>query len=305
MCNVQGLAPHRCREGNRLMYSTEVYFNEDDKYSCDHCGSYGLCKEGRLFCRNCQMDICKRCVKELKSALEKISFCSMKCKLILSIKKNDNGEIEMHRCDLCRKMIDNNNPWWNCIHHDYDICTECRLPIDFEKFKDATKIDTCDRAHKLRIGINPKYSYGFLCNICRQSMDRAEVRYICLKCEFDICFDCKPKPLPSLEEEKEPSEELLKKCFNGHNLKFESDEKSKAEYGYFCDYCGKQRFKNEDRFCCKECDYNICNNCSKNASKKKECPKCKHPQTKVGIERPNLMDSSVDLNSEGPANIAH
>eukprot|EP00826_Nyctotherus_ovalis_P053099 TRINITY_DN6845_c0_g2_i2.p1 TRINITY_DN6845_c0_g2~~TRINITY_DN6845_c0_g2_i2.p1 ORF type:complete len:802 (-),score=268.47 TRINITY_DN6845_c0_g2_i2:162-2567(-) len=138
----------------------------------------------------------------------------------------------------------------------------------------------CLRGHRLNWDTEA-YSgkKTFRCENCQKDFPFKAGYWGCKECSYEICPTCRPKNIGKegkegkegrdrkdgkdkkkrKEDEKEEEKSEPARCGKGDAMKFEVRE----EEGdiFLCDNCGQAYFSSVARWCCVECNMDICRNC--------------------------------------------
>lgn len=165
------------------------------------------------------------------------------------------------KCDVCERSFIGTR--YQCNICNYDMCSTC-----FKYFSNHTFVTPeylkCPNSHRLIRSKDQEELYlckvgqlGYRCNSCN-SVFREESNH-CRKCDFDMCDKCVAKVVACIEKG------LNRKCIKGHELKWSHDtsryysETSGSQMK--CEVC-KRLFVFVGSFHCRECEVDVCVNCS-------------------------------------------
>eukprot|EP01022_Parablepharisma_sp_SALTPOND_P024933 TRINITY_DN5629_c0_g1_i2.p1 TRINITY_DN5629_c0_g1~~TRINITY_DN5629_c0_g1_i2.p1 ORF type:complete len:1130 (+),score=51.26 TRINITY_DN5629_c0_g1_i2:173-3562(+) len=242
-----------CSKGHSLIFSTDSY--KCGKYRCDKCRTNGNCEDGRWFCKDCQYDICQNCRPRPAAATtgkSPIMRCIKGHTLNFSTHAYRGGK---YICNRCRTKESCEDGRWFCKDCEYDICQHCRAPP-------KRPIMNCIKGHALNFSTTHLYPGGeYLCDRCRSRGNCEDGRWLCERCEYDICANCRAPPAA-------PSEGTTKVCDNGHQLEFSTTPYPNGSR-YRCDKCQKAFLASKGRWWCDICSFDLCPKCE---SEKEETP---------------------------------
>ena len=146
------------------------------------------------------------------------------------------------------------------------VCTYCIAPPSNAKPLDPNSIlgppnpvghsvtTMCNNGHMLWFSTFSYLSGIYECNKCLSHKNCEDGRWFCVKCEYDICPDCRPRPVDI--------EKYTKTCFNGHCLIQLAQNLNDQNGFYRCSFCRKAKDANENRWWCPICNYDICTTCA-------------------------------------------
>ena len=117
---------------------------------------------------------------------------------------------------------------------------------------------TCVSGHKLEwsselINGDPKFD----CENCKTVKDTVEGRWLCKRCNYDICESCRPRRHGRIDNRAK--NELIGKCTKEHDMKFIPCEDKKDVY--LCDKCAKAYRGIVPRWHCEFCSVDLCHAC--------------------------------------------
>eukprot|EP00826_Nyctotherus_ovalis_P007192 TRINITY_DN1177_c0_g3_i1.p1 TRINITY_DN1177_c0_g3~~TRINITY_DN1177_c0_g3_i1.p1 ORF type:complete len:1170 (+),score=252.71 TRINITY_DN1177_c0_g3_i1:129-3638(+) len=110
---------------------------------------------------------------------------------------------------------------------------------------------TCPLGHTLSFAYYQYPGYFYNCNGCNTPKDYSQGRWFCTACNYSVCTVCKPM---TVDEGK-----LTQMCYHGHELAFTKDVYTFTNYN--CNRCRNTGVCVVGRWCCRSCQYNICNSC--------------------------------------------
>ena len=111
-------------------------------------------------------------------------------------------------CNVCSKGYSNKSPSYYCSTCDYDVCPSCYNsveragqnlgPIQMPGSNLGTSSKPLFPKENLNVyhehGLEPKNRSNWACANCKKSFEN-ETAYCCLKCNFNLCKDCRTRYL--------------------------------------------------------------------------------------------------------------
>lgn len=156
-------------------------------------------------------------------------------------------------CSWCQSQTP--GPHWHCRSCLFDVCISCAQQRGYISPATSAK---CKNKHPL----TEKNSDGRIlpCLMCKKMFNGK--CFLCVDCNYVICDDCQ-----NFLKSPAPGHPIVR-CTEKHLLRWHT------RGGFNCDACNQN--KDEERFKCKECNYDICADCSNSliASICKTGPKC-------------------------------
>ena len=156
-----------------------------------------------------------------------------------------------YQCDLCGTIGFCSEGRWHCIDCQYDSCKKCIKP--------PNKNFLCDKGHSITWIKSPKLpGKNVICTNCSNEFDHSTGCWGCEDCRSNICYKCRPKPgFVFLVDSSLPS--CICQCDQYHTLEWDKEEEGANMFN--CKICKKSGDCLKGRWCCFECQYNICNEC--------------------------------------------
>lgn len=165
------------------------------------------------------------------------------------------------KCDVCERTFIGIR--YQCTICNYDMCSTCHNYFKSHSFIQP-EILQCPNSHRLIRSKDQEELYlckvgelGYRCNSCN-TVFREESNH-CRRCDFDLCDKCVVKIIAGNEKG------ISRKCRAGHEMKWNHDtsryysENSGSQMK--CDNCTRS-FVSVGSFHCRECEEDICVNCS-------------------------------------------
>ena len=204
-------------------------------------------------CTTCQQELCEKCGIHI-GLLPKNSKCLSNRNLIWrpdsSAYYESKGLKYGFNCKLCKMFKTNSS--WHCRICEYDICKKCmRKSFDVRPFE--IKLN-CHKGHDLKkqtLAIkNLKDMNGKAlipkCNLCSKQFRGKGLA--CTPCNFYYCTEC-------VEYLESPAAgHPILSCQSKHLMRWVTSEE------FQCSICSGKF--NQEHYKCKECNFNVCLNCS-------------------------------------------
>jgi len=234
-----------CKGKHALMWSIEQNYNTPS-FRCDRCGKIGSCISGRLHCPICKFDLCSQCSPVSVSVTPTVStrpappapqvnnFCAKNHPLSWSTNfdKYPGGRFS---CDRCKNSYPCNVGRWFCSACSYDVCGNC-LPINQYP---PEPIQTGPVPVRTLPGVlQPGQVIG------GQVIPEQPHAYT------GQAPGWQPPPM----------------CAKSHPLQWNTDAIGYPGGIYSCDQCKTTANCQGGRWCCKQCQYDLCPNCKAKTS---------------------------------------
>jgi hypothetical protein len=248
-----------CLAGHRLRW-TEKPYDKDKTYLCDNCRRKYEFMDGCWACQECKYEICPKCrPKHIGRTGKEDKKDKVQCNNGHSMKfKASTDPEEVYLCDKCGKAYYGIVARWECEPCRMDLCRVCIPPPVGFKEEEIPEIDTCYNGHKLQFVMAETRKGMYECSLCLKIGDTHNGRWTCFECGVNLCHICKPA--------KEAKEGLLSAptktitCDKGHSLAF-SCSPPEPGYGFYCDKCEGNVAKDNWRWTCKDCGFDVCIKC--------------------------------------------
>lgn len=203
-------------------------------------------------------------------------------------------------CDKCKKTFPCANGRLHCPICKFDLCSQCSSvsasvrPVTMLAAPVPQANNFCANNHPLSWSTNAdKYPNGrFSCDRCRNSYDCKAGRWVCLPCTYDLCSNCisfnqyPPQPIqtgpvpirtlpatlqpgqvirgqaiPEQPMSQAPGYQAPSMCAKSHPLQWTIDSTGYPGGIYACDKCRNSKPCKDGRWCCVQCQYDLCLNC--------------------------------------------
>ena len=190
-------------------------------------------------CIKCENNFCKSCIDLWIKKKTKEQQCPFKC---------ENPEFKP--CRLLNNLLQNLK--FKCIN---GCGTEISY-LDLEKHYN----ENCPKLNNVNLLLKYYHEHylkedtsknNFICTICNNNYENTK-RYICQECNFNLCEICKNNYQNFIDSK------INLPIFHQHSLFNFSFRKT----NWRCNICKNNfEFNKISRFRCKNCDFDICNNC--------------------------------------------
>ncbi len=252
-----------CTQGHPLAWSTEpstMDSENGESFLCENCRQTYSVSLGRWLCKDCQYDICGKCrPKELTSEEVKMGgqpHCPAGHDMAFSAGADP---YSLFLCDKCGRAVLNVVKHWTCASCNHDLCRNCMpAPPDHKPETKLPEIDTCFSGHKLSFVVAETKTGKYDCSVCWKMGNACDGRWVCFNCGFNMCVVCKPNEQAAGSHVNAKTRTVV--CKKGHMLYFTCMPPGPG-MAIVCDKCEGDISKDNWRWNCRKCDYDVCPKC--------------------------------------------
>ncbi len=247
-----------CLMGHPLEWTASAA-QGNDGHVCENCRDTS---GTGWICRACLYFVCTKCrPKEVPEEEIKKSFtggptCQGKHPMSFQASKDLNS---LFICDRCGRAHLGTIKRWMCETCGYDLCRSCSPPpAGYKEEGKLPEIDTCFNGHQLVFAAEETHSGKYECTICSKVGTSCDGRWVCHKCNFNMCVVCKPYEQAAGCCVNAKTKTIV--CTKGHMLHFTCTPPPEG-FLIECDKCGKRIHKNNWRWNCEKCQFDVCEKC--------------------------------------------
>jgi len=240
----------QCDLGHELKFSFFMYPSQI--FACNKCRKNYACAAGRWFCELCYYDLCTDCMKgpEIK--------CPNNDPIIYTTIIKEKAT---YTCLVCKKTVQCISGALYCPVCNFTMCTDC-LPMYLKGGFKLEKAEIpqcedgfpfCDSRHPMQFSYACVKGYEYVCKRCGKTDGCAMGRWLCYKCDYNICEGC--IKAPEIVFTNTANHYF---CQLRHQLTFKIPKSGKT---FTCIQCGKQKTCAGGAFWCKKCKVGKCPQC--------------------------------------------